>query len=371
MSRPIIARMDGAALVHNYNTMQELSGDASVMAVIKANGYGHGMIDAATRLWDAGCRSFAVTDADEGVQLRQALHDHSSQAEEPTEQEEGDPTEAEIALLSGVFDDAEAAAVVAHRLVPVVHDKEGVARLRRARFNGRLWLKMETGMNRLGADQARQLLDRCFRCRWPVAGLMSQLACADRAEHPLNAQQAERMRSYLNLMGPGLSGSLLNSAGIITMPQAAFDVVRPGIALYGAQPTTQTHCDLQPVMRLEADIMQIHRVDIGSVVSYGGEFVAEKPMRVAIIAAGYGDGVPRRLGSAGGVVAYKGEQLPIVGHICMDYTIVDVSGVTLKAGETVQFWGDELPVEEVASRCETISYELFTGINARVPRVWE
>jgi len=368
MSRPVIARMNGKALIHNYNTMRTLAGEASVMAVVKADGYGHGIVAAATRLWDAGCRSFAVTDADEGVLLRQALHDHSAQTEAIVEEKEH---VAEIALLSGIFDDTDAAAVVEHHLVPVIYDKEGVARLRRARFNGRLWLKMETGMNRLGADQARQLLDRCFRCRWPVVGLISQLACADQADHPLNAQQAERMRSYLNLMGPGLSGSLLNSAGLITMPQAAFDVVRPGIALYGAQPTTESRCDLQPVMQLEAEIIQIHRVDVGAVVSYGGEFVAEKPMRVAIIAAGYGDGVPRRLGICGGMVACKGELLPIVGQICMDYTIVDISGFIVKVGEKVQFWGDTIAVEAVATRCDTISYELFTAVNARVARVWE
>jgi len=371
MSRPVVARMNGDALVHNYSTVCGLAGDAVVMAVVKANGYGHGIAGAATRLWDAGCRSFAVTDTDEGVLLRQLLQEHVLLQEDAALNTENDGAIAEIALLSGVFDDADAAAVVAHKLVPVIHDKEEVARLRRARFNGRLWLKMETGMNRLGSDQARQLLDRCFRCRWPVAGLMSHLACADVADHPLNAQQAERIRSYLNLMGPGLSGSLLNSAGLITMPQAALDVVRPGIALYGAQPIAESTCDLRPVMQFESEVMQVHRVDAGATISYGGEFIAEKPMRVAVIAAGYGDGVPRRLGSCGGVVVCKGEKLPIVGRVCMDYTIVDVSGFTVKTGERVQFWGDELPVEEVAARCDTISYELFTGVNARVARIWE
>ena len=361
MSRPVIARMCGEALVHNYTVVKAMAGEAAVMAVVKADGYGHGMIATATRLWDAGCRSFAVTDADEGVALRLALQEHG----------DDDAPLAEITLLSGVFDDADASAIVAHKLVPVIHDKEEVARLRRARFNGRLWLKMETGMNRLGADQARQLLDRCFRCRWPVAGLMSHLACADIADHPLNQQQEDRLRSYLNLMGPGLSGSLLNSAGLITMPQAALDVVRPGIALYGAQPVTETPCDLRPVMSLEAEVMQVHRVDAGATISYGGECIAKQPMRVAVVAAGYGDGVPRSLGSCGGEVVCKGDRLPIVGRVCMDYTIIDISGYTIKAGDRVQFWGDALPVDEVATRCDTISYALFTGVNARVPRIWE
>ncbi|MDQ6963516.1 MAG: alanine racemase [Mariprofundales bacterium] len=371
MSRPVIARMSSEALIDNYNTIRQLAGEAVIMAVVKADGYGHGMVEAATRLWDAGCDSFAVTDASEGVALRQALQEHARQVEESAGSgEESGRSAAEITLLSGIFDDEDTAAVVAHRLVPVIHDKEEVARLRRARFNGRLWLKMETGMNRLGAEQARQLLDRCFRCRWPVAGLLSHLACADEADHPLNAQQAERMRSYLNLMGPGLSGSLLNSAGLITMPQFAFDVVRPGIALYGAQPTAESTCNLHPVMSLEAEIMQIHRVDAGAVISYGGEFVADNPMRVAVVAAGYGDGIPRRASSCGGVVIHKGKKLPMVGRVCMDYTIIDVSGITAKVGDRVQFWGDMLPVDEVATSCETISYELFTGVNARVPRLW-
>ncbi len=361
MSRPVVARMNGDALVHNYTMVRELAADAAVMAVVKADGYGHGMVATATRLWDAGCRSFAVTDADEGVALRLALREHCGD----------DAPLPEITLLSGVFDDADATAIVAHKLVPVIHDKEEVARLRRARFSGRLWLKMETGMNRLGADQARQLLDRCFRCRWPVAGLMSHLACADDPEHPLNKQQEDRMRSYLNLMGPGLSGSLLNSAGLITMPHAALDVVRPGIALYGAQPVPTAPRDFQPVMALEAAVMQVHRVDAGAVISYGAEFVAEQPMRVAVVAAGYGDGVPRNLGSCGGEVICKGNRLPVVGRVCMDYTIIDISGCTIKAGDRVQFWGDLLPVDEVAAKCGTISYALFTGVNARVPRVWE
>ncbi len=358
MSRPVVARMCGGALRHNYQLIRSQAGDAQVMAVVKADGYGHGLAETADVLRQEGCRSFAVTDAGEGVRLHGVLAERMK--EEPCE----------ITLLSGVFDDEDARGVVEYGLTPVIHDKEEIARLRRVRFHGPLWLKMETGMNRLGADPARQLLDRCYRCRWPVRGLLSHLACADDAAHPLNGQQIERMRSHLNLLGPGLSGSLLNSAGIVNFPEAAFDVVRPGIALYGGQPVAARAIDLQPVMCLEAEIMQIHRVDAGASVSYGAEFVAEQPMRVAVVAAGYGDGIPRSLGEHGGAVSCKGELLPIVGRICMDYTMIDVSGSSARVGDPVQFWGDVVSADAVATQCGTISYELFTGVNRRVRRIW-
>ncbi|MDQ6950121.1 MAG: alanine racemase [Mariprofundales bacterium] len=360
MSRSVIARLNSAALAHNYQLLQQLAGEASLMAVVKANAYGHGLEGAATRLWDAGCRQMAVTDAEEGVTLRELLRAHDPASE----------AECEIALLSGLFDDADAALICTHRLTPVIHDKEEVARLLRARFAGRLWVKMDTGMHRLGAEAARQLLDRCYRRRWPVIGLMSHLACADDAEHPLNAQQVERMRSFLNLLGP-IKGSLLNSAGLITMPNCALDVVRPGIALYGAEPVADKPVGLQPVMQLEAKVMQVRKVAPGEGISYGAEFVADRPMRVAVVCAGYGDGVPRLLGARGGEVMIADERMPIVGRICMDYTMVDITGHTVRAGDTVQFWGADLLATEVATRCETISYELFTGVSERVKRHWE
>ncbi|RMH49823.1 MAG: alanine racemase [Zetaproteobacteria bacterium] len=360
MSRPVTARMEGAALQHNYRLLAGLTPEARLMAVVKADGYGHGLEGVAGALWDAGCRDFAVTDAEEGARLRSLLH--------AREEEWGE--RASVTLFSGLFDDEDARLVVAHELAPVIHSQEEVARLRRARFSGGLWLKVETGMNRLGADHVRQLLDRCYRCRWPVRGLLSHLACADLPEHPLNARQIERMRSHLNLLGPGLSGSLLNSAGMVHFPEAAFDVVRPGIALYGSQPVAGGSLDLRPVMRLEAEIMQIHRVEAGGAVSYGAEYVATRPMRVAVVAAGYGDGVPRRLGCVGGEVWCGGERFPIVGRVCMDYTMIDVTGSTLRVGDRVQFWGDGIPVDAVAARCGTIGYELFTGVNRRVRRLW-
>ncbi len=360
MSRPVIARLRTQALTHNYQLLCQQAGEASVMAVIKANGYGHGLEGVATRLWDAGCRHFAVTDAEEGAALRQILLAQDS--------ESGD---AEIALLAGLFDDGDAQLVCKHQLTPVIHDKEEVARLLRARFSGRLWLKMDTGMHRLGAEAARQLLDRCYRRRWPVIGLMSHLACSDDANHPLNTQQIERLRSFLNLLGPGLKGSQLSSAGLATMPEAALDVVRPGIALYGSEPVVDQPLGLKPVMQLEAEVMQVRKVAAGESISYGADFVADRPMRVAVLCAGYGDGIPRLLGARGGQVVMHEVAMPIVGRVCMDYTMVDVTGHPVRAGDRAQFWGDDLPANAVAARCDTISYELFTGVGSRGQRIWE
>ena len=358
--RPVRARIRRQALRHNYRELARLAAPARVCAVVKADAYGHGLEIVAPVLHEEGCRLFAVTDCAEAVRAL-ALLDEAA----------GGRAQVEVVALSGAFDgeDAQAAAADA-RIVPAVFDAAGVARLARAGFAGKVWIKAETGMHRLGSDEPAALAEAARARGIEPALVFSHLACAATPEHPHARAQIAAMQALGDL---GLPRSLANSAALALHPEARFDVVRPGIALYGAQPAPRARLDLEPVMRLEAEVMQVRALEPGDAVSYDATFVAPKPMRAAVVAAGYADGVPRALSNRG-CVLWRGRRLPILGRVCMDYTIVDATGAQgLAPGERVCFWGAEgLAAEEAALAAGTIPYELFTGVGARVRRMpWD
>jgi len=349
MTRPVRALINLAHLRHNYRLLDAWT-DARTMAVVKADAYGHGLALVAETLYRAGCRDFAVTDADEGARLRGLLADRTVR----------------ITLLSGIYDERDAQLAQQHTLQPAIYDPRQLALLARAGFHGTLWLKCDTGMNRLGADDVESLCRQCERQRLHIAGLMSHLACADVPSHPLNARQAETLAALAARLD--LPASLLNTAGMLAMPSQAMDVVRPGIGLYGIEPVAEKALGLRPVMQLRSRIVHLRSVRRGEGISYGASFIAPRSMRVAIVAAGYADGVPRMLSNRGRVLL-RGHAIPIVGRVCMDYTIVDVSEQAAEIGDEVEFWGMRLPADRVAAQADTIAYELFTGVGARVPRL--
>ncbi len=354
MSRPVVARIHLASLRHNYRTLARLAGSSQIMAVVKADAYGHGLEPVARTLAAEGCAEFGVTDAEEGIRLRGILG-----------------ASATITLLSGIFDAEDARACREHRLVPAVYEPEQIRWLKRAGFAGPVWLKLDTGMNRLGALEPERLRDELRQNGIAIRGVLSHLACADTPEHPLNAAQIRRFLSLAEALDRSpnekMLRSLANSAGLIALPEARLDLARPGLALYGCEPVANRPAGLRPVMRLAARVLQVRALATGESVSYGASFTATRPMRVATLAAGYADGVPRGL-SNHGAVFLGGRECPIVGRVCMDYTIVDVTGLSVRVGDEAEFWGARMPLARVAALLDTIPYTLLTGVTARVPR---
>jgi len=349
--RPAIAHIHLQNLLHNYQLLRQRAEGAQIMAVVKADAYGHGLKHISQTLQQAGCEDFAVTDACEGEKLRHHLTDKAS-----------------ITLLSGLFECSEVALCQTYNLTPVVTEEKHAHWLFEQGFTGKVWLKVDTGMQRLGAEEPEKLMQLCHHYHISLAGIMSHLACADTPEHPLNNVQADAFYQLHQDLAPHLPASLLNSAGLITLPQHKHTMVRPGIALYGAEPVPHEPLGLKPVMQLSGQVMQIRDVERGSTLSYGASHIAEHDMRVALISLGYGDGLPRELSNQG-YAEFEGQHLPIVGRICMDYCLLDTTHAALDIKDTVTFWGETLSPNSVAEMLDTIPYTLMTGVNQRVHRI--
>jgi alanine racemase len=355
MSRPAIAWINLDHLRHNYRLLKQRTCRAEMMAIVKANAYGHGLNLVAPALYDEGCRNFGVSDAKEGEYLRDLLSNENKQ------------NKAEIVLLSGIFDLEDAHLAFSKHLTPAITEKAQIALLHKVGFRNSVWIKVNSGMNRLGAADPGSLLGECLQQELQVRGIMSHLACADMPEHPQNLSQARTFNRICENIAADMPRSLLNSGGIIAMPEHALDVVRPGIALYGSEPVSHMPLGLKPVMSLTGQVMQMRNISAGESISYGASFTAAKPMRIAVISLGYADGVPRTLSNCGFAVC-NGQKLPVTGRVCMDYTIVDITNAEINDGDTVEFWGNTLQVDEVAAKLGTISYTLFTGVGERVKR---
>ena len=352
-SRPAIAQINHSHLRYNYALLKTLAGSADIMAIVKANAYGHGMLEIAASLSNAGCQSFGVTDACEGIRLRQSLSYQGS---------------TEIALLSGLFDEHDAVLASNGSLTPVITNYQHVYWLKAAGFSGRVWIKTDSGMNRLGAVNPAKLIAQCREANIIIGGLMSHLSCADTPEHPMNKRQLETFNTCCEQIAPDLPRSLLNSAGMVIMPEYAMDTVRPGIALYGSEPVQGKKIGLKPVMSLFGSIMQLREIPANTPVSYGASFIAPHNMTIATVSLGYADGVPRALSNLGSVIINH-KECRIIGRICMDYSIIDVSQLDVALGDQVEFWGEEKLANDVATQLDTISYTLFTGVGNRVQRI--
>ncbi len=356
MSLRPIARIDLAALRRNFSLLSSLAGAARVCAVVKADAYGHGLRLVAPALAAAGCDSFAVTDANEAALLRELIG-----------------AKPDILLLAGVHDGEDAKACAECDLKPVLHDPSQIERLAQAGFSGAAWIKAETGMHRLAADNLAGMAGAMAQNNIRLAGLLSHLACADEPEHPMNREQltrltqARRELAQAGLCAPDAPLSLAASGGLLHLPEARLDLVRPGLALYGCDPAGRNR-ELQPVMQFEAPVLQVHALAAGESVSYGATFTAREPMRIAVLRAGYADGAPRALSNRGHVLLH-GRRLPVIGRVCMDYAIIALEDVEARTGDLARFWGAGIPAEQAAQATNTIPYTLFTGVGARVPRI--
>ena len=323
-------------------------------AAVKAEGYGHGLVRVAQTL-DAD--AFAVACLEEALTLREA------------------GIARPILLLEGVFEAAELPLCARHGFEIAVHHPEQARMLELARLDQpvRVWLKMDTGMHRLGLAPETvpaifQRLRDCPAVR-PAIGLMSHLARADERDCDYTLQQLRTFEAAT----AGLSGerSLANSAGILGWPQTHFDWVRPGIMLYGASPFVDSLApdeDLRPVMTLHTRLISIKRLRRGEPVGYGGTWTCPEDMDVGVAAVGYGDGYPRHAPS-GTPVLVNGREAALIGRVSMDMITLDLrQHPEARIGDSVVLWGEGLPVERIAQAAGTISYTLLCGVTARVKR---
>ncbi len=349
--RPLVARIDAAALTHNLLAARRHAGNARVLAVIKANGYGHGLLRVAQALRSAD--GYAVLTLEEAAALRGQGYSHP------------------IVLLEGFFHPDELPEIARMRLRPVVHREDQADLLCRGRFENKidLFLKLDTGMHRLGLPPKRlpAVLDK-LRGSPHIGGitLMTHFARADEPEvgvaDPLaRFQEATR--------GLNLQVSLANSAALMRYPDTLGDWVRPGIMLYGASPfagQTGEDVGLLPAMTLESTLIAVQNVPKGEGVGYGAAFVAPRDLRVGVVACGYADGYPRHAGT-GTPVVVEGRLTRTLGRVSMDMLCVDLADVpNAHVGSPVTLWGRGLPIERVAEAAGTISYQLLTALAPRV-----
>lgn len=366
-NRPTVAEVDLGALVHNFETMRALVSPSRVIAVVKADAYGHGVGSVAAALESAGADAFAVAIVEEGLELR------SASVRRP------------ILVLGGVAPAAAGEAVRAG-LTPVVFDAGQVAPLAHACGGSPLYvhIKIDTGMSRLGIDPHEidalvHELERHPTVR--VAGVLTHLGCADAPDPEPTKRQLALFRDVLSALRragvePGLRHAAA-SAGAIRFPSARLDMVRLGISLYGHLPSPTLPAPrlpgLQPVLRVRTMVQQVREVPAGTAVGYGATFVARRPSRIATLPMGYADGLSRLLSNRGEVLVH-GQRAPIAGNVCMDMAMVDVTDIPgVTAGDEVVVLGEQggqtITADDVARRSDTISYEVLTSLSRRVPRV--
>lgn len=347
------AVIDRRALRHNLQQVRHMAPQSRLVAVVKANAYGHGLLETAHTLQDADC--FGVARIGEALMLR------AGGVVKP------------ILLLEGFFCAEDLQALVANNLETAVHSLEQLEALEQSELAHplRVWMKMDTGMHRLGIrpEQAEEIYQRLCACRnvlQPV-NIMSHFSRADEPQVDTTVQQIDCFERFA-ADKPGKK-SIAASGGTLLWSQAHYDWVRPGIILYGVSPLDTLYADsfgLQPAMTLKSSLIAVREHKAGEPVGYGGIWVSERDTRLGVVAMGYGDGYPRSV-LPGTPMWVNGREVPIVGRVSMDMISVDLGpGAADKVGDEVVLWGNELPVERVAAFSGISAYELITKLTQRV-----
>ncbi|HEY0634077.1 MAG TPA: alanine racemase [Gammaproteobacteria bacterium] len=352
--RPARAVIDLGALRHNLAVARRAAPHSRIMAAVKANGYGHGLVRVARALEDAD--AFGVAALSEAVELREAG------IAQP------------IVLLEGFFHGDELAHIARLGLEVALHHLPQLEALERfiSPAPVSVWIKIDTGMHRLGfapeqvAEVRERLLSLGERAR--LRGFMTHFANADDRNDAMTLRQLEQFtRATVSYAGERASA---NSAGLLGWPQSHADWVRPGIMLYGASPfigRTGVQEGLRPVMTLHSELIAVNTLKAGDAVGYGGSWRCPEPMKVGVVAIGYGDGYPRHV-PTGTPVLVNGKRVPLVGRVSMDMITVDLrTQPEARVGDPVVLWGEGLPVEEITESAGTISYDLLCRITRRVP----
>ena len=357
MARPNQARLDLAALRHNVGVARALAPQSKVMAVVKANAYGHGAVTIATEL-DGLVDALAVACIEEAVELRDA------------------GVSAPILLLEGVFEASELATAAQLGFWVSIDNEWQLQWLEDAIVPEPVhcWLKVDTGMHRLGVaanrteEFFRRIESNANSSGEPV--IYTHFASAD----DVASEQTRHQLQVFDAVCANLPAqrSAANSPGVLAWPEARYDWIRPGYMLYGNSPMAVPHPNaqaLQPVMTLTSAVISLRDVPTGEAVGYAASWTASRPSRIATVTIGYGDGYPR-LAPNGTPVLVNGQRAPLAGRVSMDMITVDVTDLPeVRVGDTVVLWGDGLPVAEVAGHVGTIGYELTTRMPARTPRI--
>lgn len=362
--RPSRIRVDLDAIAGNYRAIAAHVG-VPVMPIVKANAYGHGLVEVSRRLQVAGARQLGVAFLEEGIALREAGIDLP------------------ILVLGGIFG-PQVSQFIAHDLELTVSSLSKLAQVeqtaRTLRRRARVHLKIDTGMERIGvhAASAGPFVEAAVRSPWcEVVGVYSHLACADDPDAPMTALQLERFLEacahFERIGAPMPRRHLANSGGVLHFPDTWLDMVRPGILLYGVlpDPASWRTVPVAPALSLVSQVVYFKVVRAGSTVGYGATWAARGDTRVVTVPVGYGDGWPRALSSRGQVLV-RGRRHPIVGRVCMDQFMVDIGGDSAWNEDEVVLVGrqgaEAITVEEVAQAAGTIPYEILVQLNERIPR---
>jgi alanine racemase len=352
MTRPVRARINLRALQHNFSRVQQAAPNSKIMAIIKANAYGHGLVRIAQALPAAA--AFGVACLEEAIALREAGLDRR------------------IVLLEGLFTAEDVVLINGYQLDVVIHHACQLELLEQGRLLRPLdvWVKLDTGMHRLGfePDSVASVTTRLRRI--PQLGnihYMSHFSCADDLD---NAATGKQLQVFLDAVAAtDADYTLANSAAILGWPDTHRDWVRPGIMLYGGSPLlgrSAQSLDLQPVMTLSTRLIAVNARRRGDAVGYGEDWTCPTDMQIGVAAIGYGDGYPRHAPS-GAPLLVNGKPAALAGRVSMDMICIDLSDhADAQVGDEVILWGEGLPVEEVATAAGTISYEILCGVGSRV-----
>ena len=359
-----ILTIDLDALVANWRKLEKTAVPAECAAVVKANAYGCGIEPVARALAGAGCKTFFVATLDEAKAARAAV-----------------PSAALYVLNGFIQHTGEAYAKIDAK--PVIGELNELAEwdvfCRRTGWAGGAAIHIDTGMQRLGltVTEAEGLIPRINAGDHGISLVMSHLACAENLHHQMNARQLAAFRKAASLF-TGVPASLSNSSGIFLGSAFHFDLVRPGAALYGVNPTPEADNPMQSVVELKARVMQIRQVERGETVGYNGIWTARRPTTLAVVAAGYGDGYFRagssNDGTRGAEVIVAGKRCPVAGRISMDLMAVDVTDLeknAVRRGHLVTLIGEGITIDELAHHFGTIGYEVLTSLGSRYTRVYK
>lgn len=357
-----VLTIDLSAIVANWRDLAQRAGAAECAAVVKADAYGCGIEPVVQALMRAGCDTFFTATLAEAQRVRTRAPG------------------AAVYVLNGLFAGS-APAFADSNLRPVLCSPDELSEWSAFRassgWHGGAALHVDTGMNRLGMrpQDAMALAQRPAAERSGISLLMSHLACSEDPAHPLNAQQMGRFRELRDLF-PGVPSSLANSSGIFLGPDAQHDLVRPGVALYGANPTPAHVNPMRPVVRLEGRIVQVRHIETDETVGYGGDWTARRPTALAIVSIGYADGFPRGAGSSalksGADAIVHGRRCALAGRVSMDLLAIDVTDLPSlpRRGELAALLNDDIGVDELGAHAGTIGYEVLTRLGQRYRRVY-
>jgi len=350
LSRQLVAQINLAALRHNLDRVRQCVQGAQIMAVVKANAYGHGLLRALPALGEA--EGLALMELDAAITLREKHYTRR------------------LLLLEGFFSQEELQEISQHRIAIVVHHRDQVAALEKSELTRSLevFLKINTGMNRLGVEP-NETAELCERLN-----ASSAVAALRLMTHLGQAETKAGAEAPLAIFKEACQGlpyprSIANSAGVLRYGDVGGDIVRPGLMLYGVSPfpnQTAASLNLRPVMSLRSELIAVRDVPEGEYVGYGDGYRTTRPTRIGVIACGYADGYPMTVRN-GAPVRVAGKLATVAGRVSMDMITVDITEIPeARVGSPVVLWGEDLPIEEVARWAGVIPYQLLCGVTARV-----